>query len=164
MKTFIVIAAIAAFLLSGKSWAQAPDAANEIDKQWQAEQSDRDQRQARLDQLMSTMATEMQAIRNTGNRKERDALMAEHRRTMREAMDLMHDMGGTHMREMMAEHMGSGTESDTDSNGPRHLHKRMTPARPRAQMSDAQRLADLENRVDMMQIMMESMMDDHGGS
>ncbi len=162
MKTFSVVVAIIPLLLTAPGWAQDVDSANDVEQQWQAEEADRDQRQAKLDQLMGTMAIEMQAIQNADNRKDRDALMTEHRHTMREAMDLMHEMGGTRMREMMAEHMSPGAEPETDSDRPQHLHKRMAPARPRGQMSDAHRLSDLESRVDMMQIMMESMMDDHG--
>lgn len=161
MKILSVVAVFLALVLSSAGWAQETDAADEIDQQLQAEQADRDQRQAKLDQLMGTMAIEMQAIRDSNNRSERDALMTEHRHTMREAMDLMHEMGGTHMREMMAEHMGPGAAPAAETDRPQHLHKRMAPARPREQMSDAQRLSDLENRVDMMQVMMESMMDDH---
>ena len=162
MKTVTVVVAIAALLLTGASGAQETDPANEAAEQWTAEQTLRELRQARLDDLMGTMAAEMQAIRNTSNRDERETLMNTHRKTMREAMDLMRDMGGAHMRDVMAEHMGSGRSLASDSDRPAHQHKRMTPAQPRAQMSDSQRLADLENRVDMMQVMMESMMDDHG--
>ena len=35
-------------------------------------------------------------------------------------------------------------------------------ARPQSEMSDAQRLSDLEIRLDMMQVMMESFMENYG--
>lgn len=161
MKTQSVVIAITVLLLSGSGWGQEVDPANEIAAQWTAEQTLRELRQARLDELMSKIAEEMEAIRNTRNREERETLMTTHRETMREAMALMRDMGGTNMREVMAEHMGPGIAPAADSDRSQHLHKRMPLARPRAQMSDAERLADLENRLDMMQIMMESMMDNH---
>jgi hypothetical protein len=84
---------------------------------------------------------------------------------MYEAMDLMRDLGGAHMRNVMTEHlaphhamhhapgmagMGSGSH--------------MMMSWPRSHMSDATRLDDLETRVDMMQIMMESMLNDRTGS
>ena len=65
------------------------------------------------------------------------------------------------MREVMAEHMGPGPAPVDDSGRALHQHKRMSHAQRRSHMSDARRLADLENRVDMMQVMLESMMSDH---
>lgn len=161
MKNAMVVVGLTTMLLSGSGWAQETDAASDMAQQWQTEQVEREARQARLDELMATMAEEMQTIRSTSNSKERQALMATHRDTMREAIELMQGMGGKHMREVMAEHMGPGMEPATDANRPRHQHRRITMARPREQMSDADRLADLETRLDMMQIMMESMMDEY---
>lgn len=160
MRTFYPVIAVAVLLLSGTGWAQETDPADDMAEQWTAEQSAREVRQAKLEALMVTMAEEMQTIRSTKNRKERQELMATHRESMREAMGLMRGMGGMHMREVMAKHMGPGKGTSADSNRPRHQHKRAVLARPRAQMSDAQRLADLENRLDMMQVMMESMMEE----
>jgi hypothetical protein len=40
----------------------------------------------------------------------------------------------------------------------------MMPSRPREDLSDATRLNDLETRVDMMQIMLESMLTEEAGS
>lgn len=159
MRTIATAIALIAVMSTGTSWAQESDPANEIAEQWQAEQAERVERQAWLDELMNTMADEMQAIRNAGNRDEREALMATHREHMREAMVLMRSMGGPHLREVMAEHLGDGMDPETDSDVPRHQHKRWVPSRPRNEMSDAQRLTDLENRVDMMQIMIESIVE-----
>lgn len=161
MKTVTLIAALATLLLTSSGWAQETDPANDIAEQWSAEQTLRELRQARLDELMSAMAEEMKAIRSSENPDERQMLMATHRETMREAMGLMRDMGGAHMREVMAEHMGPGRAPAADSARASHQHKRKPHAQPRSQMSDSQRLADLENRVDMMQVMLESMMSDH---
>lgn len=156
-----IVVALAAVMLAGPVWAQETDPANEIAAQYAAEKADREARQARLDELMGTMAEEMESLRNAKSRKDREAVMATHREHMREAMGLMRGMGGTRMREVMGDHMGSGMGQKMASGGPKHQHKRASAARPRAEMSDAQRLADLENRLDMMQVMMESLMNDY---
>tara|TARA_R110002096_G_scaffold170341_1_gene342683 strand:+ start:16278 stop:16772 length:495 start_codon:yes stop_codon:yes gene_type:complete len=161
MKIATFVAALAILLPASISWAQETDPASEIADQWSADQALRELRQARLDELMSTIAEEMQAIRSSENPRERETLMATHRESMREAMGLMRDMGGAHMREVMAEHMGPGPAPVDDSGRALHQHKRMSHAQRRSHMSDARRLADLENRVDMMQVMLESMMGDH---
>lgn len=155
-----VVIGMSLLLLAGSGWAQETNPASEIAQQLQAEQMERAQRQARLDALMETIADEMQAIRNSKNREERDALMVPHRENMREAMALMRDMGGMRMREVMTEHLDPAVNPKSSSDRPAHLHKRPPPVRPRATISDSERLADLENRLDMMQVMMESMMDD----
>lgn len=159
MRKVIVGIALATMLSTGVGWAQETDPASDISAQWQAEQAARVQRQARLDVLMTTMAEEMQTIRSTSDQTERARLMAAHRKHMRESMQLMREMGGMHMRDVVAEHLGRGTESAASSDSSQHQHKRMPAVRPRAQMSDAERLADLETRLDMMQIMMESIME-----
>lgn len=161
MRPSNIVLVLIALMVSGSGWTQEADATNAMAEQWQAEQVERDVRQERLDELMAAMAEEMQTIRSTSNRKERQALMATHRETMREAMQLMQGMGGMHMRAIMAEHVGPGAEPATDANRPRHQHRRITATRPRDQMTDAERLADLETRLDMMQVMMESMMDEY---
>lgn len=157
MNNFTAAIGVALLFLVGSGWAQETDPASETAEQWQVEQAAREQRQARLDELMATMADEMQAIRGAKSRSERDVLMASHQTTMREAMALMRDMGGNHMRKVMAEHVDAAAGPDTASDHQAHRHKRSAAARPRAQMSDSERLADLENRLDMMQVMMESM-------
>ncbi len=113
--TFFI--ALIAMLLMTNGWTQNGDSGQELADQQAVEPADR---QARLDNLMGTMAKEMAAIRDTGNRKERQALMVTHRENMREAMSLMHGMGGMRMREVMAEHMGPGMKSGMDPDRPRH--------------------------------------------
>ena len=158
-----VVITLTAVLLTSSVWAQESDPDSKIDVQWAAEKAERTDRQARLDELMGTLTEEMATIRKTKNRTERQALMVKHREHMAEAMSLMRGMGGTHMRELMTEHMESATGAGMKSDPPRHRHKGrgIQSYRPRAEMSDAQRLTDLENRLDMMQVMMESMMDTH---
>jgi hypothetical protein len=136
-------------MVSGTAWAQETDPAKQIAEYWQAEQAQRESRQARLDELMSTMAEEMEAIRGADDPAKRQALMVTHRKNMLEAMQLMRSMGGTHLQEAVADHLGSGVGAGGD-------HNHAAPTRPREHMSDSSRLADLENRVDMMQIMIES--------
>ncbi len=158
-----VVITLTAVLLTSSVWAQESGPATKNDVQWAAEKAERADSQARLDELMSTLTEEMAAIRKTKKRTERQALMVKHREHMAEAMSLMRGMGGTHMRELMTEHMESGMGAGMQSDRPRHRHKSsgIRSYRPRGEQSDAQRLTDLENRLDMMQVMMESMMDTH---
>ena len=168
MRKLLVVAALAAGLLFGAARAQdiEPLSASSMptsEDYWTALVAARIERQAELDELMGTMAAEMAVIRKTKDRKKREAFMAAHRTHMREAMSLTRGMGGKRMREIMAEHMGSGMASDmrpgTDTDQPQHTQTRTPAARPRVEMSDAQRLRDLENRLDMMQVIMESMLE-----
>ena len=161
MQRLPLIVSLVAVLLTGPVWAQETDPANEIAQQYAAERAAREARQARLDELMGTMANEMETLRNAKSRKDRAAVMETHRMHMREAMSLMRGMGGERMREVMGGHMDVGMGQTMGADGPAHQHKRGMGARPRADMSDAQRLADIENRLDMMQVMMESLMNDY---
>ena len=126
MRTLIVVITTATMLMSGAIWSQETDPARQIAEQWQAEQALRAEREARLNELMSIMAEEMEAIHEEDERGQKQQLLAIHRAHMHEAMELMRDLGGASI--------------------------------PREQISDASRLGDLETRVDMMQIMLESMM------
>jgi len=155
--TSIAVFAIS-FAAAGTTLAQ-DDPAAASESQWAAEQAARAERQTELEALMATMAEEMHAIRATTNLDERAQLMEAHRESMREAMTLMSEMGGMYMHDMVAEHLGRGPASAEETDTPRHQHKRAPISRPRAGMSDAERLADLEARVDMMQIMIESIIE-----
>jgi len=157
-KLMIVTVPIAVLLFAG-AWAQETDPGREIADQWAAEQALRIEQQARLDTLMVTMAKEMAEIRSTTDRREKESLMVVHRENMREAMSLMRGMGGMHMRKVMSEHLGSGTKPGMGSGMPEHGHKRMNPSLPQADPSNEQRVTDLENRMDMMHVMMESMIE-----
>lgn len=143
---------------AGMAWAQE-DWVAISETQWEAEQASRALRQAELEEMMGTMAEEMKAIRATSNPEKRAELMASHRESMHQAMIMMSDMGGTFVHEMVSEHLGPAPAPASTADAPRHQHKRMPKSRPRAGMSDAERLADLETRLDMMQIMMESMLE-----
>ncbi len=158
-----MIVALAAVLLTGPVWSQETDLAREMTERYAAEQAARESRQVRLDELMGIMADEMTTLRSARSRKDREAVMDTHRKHMREAMSLMRGMGGARMREVMGGHMDAGTDHqrNTPADGKAHQHERGMMARPRADMSDAQRLADVENRLDMMQVMMESLMNDY---
>jgi len=156
-----LIVALAAVLLTGPVLAQETDPANEIAAQYAAEKAAREARQARLDELMGIMAGEMEALRSAKSRKGREAVMETHRKHMREAMSLMQGMGGQRMREVMGGHMDAGGGQPMMAGKAGHQHKQGMAARPRADMSDAQRLSDIENRLDMMQVMMESLMNDY---
>jgi hypothetical protein len=136
-------------MISGTAWVEETDPAREIADYWRAEQVQREARQTRLDELMSTMAQEMEAIRHNSDPTERQALLGTHREHMLEAMQLMRNMGGAHLQEVVAGHLGSDVGSDG-----KHTHG--MPTHAREHMSDSTRLADLENRVDMVQIMIES--------
>jgi len=149
MKMSTIIFAVIALVVSGSTWAQETDPATQIADYWQAEQVQREVRQTRLDELMLTMAREMEAIRNTSDQQKRQTLMATHRENMLEAMQLMRNMGGAHLQDVVANHLGSGAGAGGE-------HEHAMPARARTHMSDSIRLADLENRIDMMQIMIES--------
>ena len=162
MKRLPLIVSLVAVLVTGPVWAQGEtDPASDMAEQYAAEQAAREARQVRLNELMGIMAEEMDALHSAKSRKDRAAVMETHRKHMREAMSLMRGMGGERMREVMGGHMDAGMGQKMGADGPAHQHKRGMGARPRADMSDAQRLADIENRLDMMQVMMESLMNDY---
>ncbi len=112
--------------------------------------------EARLEELMDLMSEEMAVLRATEDVQDRASLMATHREHMREAMALMSGMGGETMSRML-EHMNAAAPAATGQRPRRHVHRR--PMVSRSSMTDAQRLVDLEARVDMMQMMMESMLE-----
>ncbi len=165
MRTLIVVSTAAAMLLSGAIWSQETDPARELTEQWQAEQAQRAEREQRLNELMTVMAQEMEALHETDDRDKHRQLMTTHRNHMYEAMDLMRDLGGAHMRDVMTEHLAPhhATHHASGMAG-KGSGGHMMMSRPRADMSDAIRLSDLEMRVDMMQLMMESMLNEQTGS
>ena len=158
MRTLIVVITAATMLTSGAIWSQETDPARQIAEQWQAEKALRAEREARLNELMSIMAEEMEAIHEAGERGEKQQLMTKHRAHMFEAMELMRELGGAHMREVTAQHMGSHHAATGAAHKATGGHQSMMSSIPREQFSDASRLGDLETRVDMMQIMLESML------
>lgn len=155
--SLLVVVAVLAWAMDNSALAET-DPAAELSTRWAAEQAARAERQSRLESLMVTMAEEMEAIRAATNPDERHELLETHRENMHEAMKLMHEMGGMHLRDVVSEHLGRASVSPEKADSPQHRHKQPPMSRPRAGMSDAERLADLETRVDMMQIMIESIL------
>lgn len=148
-----------AMLLTTNGWAQESDTVQGGTDPGAVEQANR---QIRLDYLMDTMAKEMVSIRKTRGRIERQALMTAHQQKMREAMDLIRSMAGVHMREVMREHLdAAGNNQEIESDRAQHRHKQIPSIRPRTELTDAQRLSDLENRLDMMQVIVESLLDEY---
>lgn len=156
-KSHLVTVLIATLLFAG-AWAQETDPARDISRDWAEQQAQRAENQAQLDVLMSTMTEEMATIRATTNRKDRETLMTKHREHMREAMGLMRGMSGKHMREVMAEHAGPGMKQKMDMDSQQHMHKGMDTSSSVPGISNEERIRDLEIRMDMMSVMMESMM------
>ena len=153
MRFFAICTAVLATALASQMvWSQAStEAPTESSETLAADQ-------ARLEELMSLMGAEMAALNETENRQEREALMSTHRDHMREALALMSSMGGDAMSLMM-EHMAARAPAAASVSDRRHIHRRPLGQGQRSQMSDASRLMDLETRVDMMQLMMESMIE-----
>lgn len=145
-KTMVIVGLSAALLIPG-AWAQETDPAGQLADQWAAEAAARAERHERLEDLMMVMTSEMADIRATTNRAKRDSLMETHRENMREAMGLMRSMGGMHMRKVMSQHAGPGMKAGMDS------------SQPHPEMSNDQRFSEIENRMDMMLVMMESMLE-----
>ncbi len=167
MRQLLLVIALATGMFSGAVWAQDIDFLQPIEidllqpseEYWVELVAERLERLARLDALMGTMAAEMAAIRQRKDRKEREALMTTHRKHMREAMGLMRGIGGERMREVMSQHVASATEHGVNADRPHNRLKRRGSTRPRSEVSDAERLTDLESRLDMMQIIIESLLD-----
>ncbi len=158
MRILIIVVTTATMLMAGSLWSQETDYAHQIGEQWQAEQALRVEREQRLSELMSTMAEEMDAIHKAGESSQKQELMTKHRVHMFEAMDLMRDLGGTHLRAVTMQHLGPSHGAGHEVQDAAGSHGSMMSSVPREQTSDASRLGDLETRVDMMQIMLESML------
>ena len=165
MRKTMVVIGLTAGLLAGVAGAQeiepfSTSAMPTNEDYWAKLVAERFERQTRLDQLMGAMAAEMATVRKTNDVEKRQAMMTAHRKHMREAISLMHEMGGDRMRNLVSGHTGTAGDADR----PGYMQQRMPPSRPRAEMSDAQRLSDLEIRLDMMQVMLESLMEIYGDS
>ncbi|MBF5008692.1 hypothetical protein [Burkholderia pseudomultivorans] len=92
---------------------------------------------------MQKMLAQMDAIRETKDPAERQRLMDEHMRTMQDAIQSMHAMGGPMMMNMMGPQGmgGGGSEAQSGNRG-----------------SMGARMDMMEKRMDMMQMMMEQML------
>ena len=158
MRVLIIAVTIITMVMAGNLLAQETDPARQIAEHWQTQQALRTEREERLNELMSIMAEEMEAIDKASNSEQRQQLMASHRIHMHESMDLMRDLGGAHLREVMTQHLGSHHDAKYGMHKAPGDARQTSPSIPREQISDAARLSDLETRVDMMQIMLESML------
>jgi hypothetical protein len=158
MRVLIIAVTIITMAIAGNLLAQETDPARQIAEHWQTQQALRTEREERLNELMSIMAKEMEAIDKASNSGQRQQLMVNHRIHMHESMDLMRDLGGVHLREVMTQHLGSHHDVKHGMQKALGDARQTSPSIPREQISDAARLSDLETRVDMMQIMLESML------
>jgi biotin-(acetyl-CoA carboxylase) ligase len=135
MKTSILVATIVASFLSASIVSAKEETAPAVqgmgmDKQMSQMQGD-----------MKKMQQQMEKVRATNDPKERQKLMQEHMQAMQENMKSMRSMGGP----MMLDSSQSGGMA-MDGN------KNMTGG------DMAQRQEMMTNRMDMMQMMMEQMM------
>ena len=112
-----------------------------------------------LEEVMATLADEMTAIRRTRNPEDRRHMMDKHRENMREALVLMREMGGEAMRSMMAEHMSVQDDMSQPARKRVHRHKQPPVSGGGSESGGPSRLTDLELRLDMMQVMMESLIE-----
>lgn len=111
-----------------------------------------------MEEMMVTLADEMAAIRRTRDPQERRRMMEKHRENMREAMLRLREMGGESMQAMMADHLAENDEMSPPDKKRVHRHKQSPVSGGGGTKSaNPSRLSDLELRVDMMQIMMESL-------
>jgi TolA-binding protein len=125
------------FVVAQQTDSRKPQASSqESDKQW-----------AQMQEHMKQMQTQMEKIHKTTDPKERQKLMQEHMQSMREHMKMMHGAGGCMMMGMMARGDQSGTGKPD-----RGMNCGMMDADP------SHRQETLEQRMDMMQMMMDQMM------
>ena len=158
MRVLIIVVTTVTMVMAGNLLAQETDPARQIAEHWQTQQALRTEREERLNELMSIMAKEMEAIDKAGNSSQRHQLMADHRIHMHEAIDVMRDLGGVHLQDVMAQHLGSHHDVRHGMQKAPGDARQISPSIPREHISDAARLSDLETRLDMMQIMLESML------
>ena len=158
MRVLIIAVTFIMMAMAGNLLAQETDPARQIAEHWQTQQALRTEREERLNELMSIMAEEMEAIDKASNSAQRQQLMANHRIHIHEAMDLMRDLGGAHLGDVMAQHLGSHHDVKHGMQKAAGDAQQISSSIPREHISDAARLGDLETRVDMMQIMLESML------
>jgi len=96
---------------------------------------------SRMQENMKDMRQQMDRLRATTDPQERQKLMQEHMRTMQENMEAMRGMGGPTM-------MGGGQHGGMAMGGPKGA----------VGGTLIQRQEMMENRMDMMQMMMAQMM------
>ena len=102
MRQLLLVIALTAGIFSGAVWAQDIDPLQTSAEYWAELVAERLEQQAQLYKLMSITTEEMAAIRQTKDRKQREALMATHREHMQKAMRLMRGMAGEGMRDVVS--------------------------------------------------------------
>lgn len=107
MKNYLVVFALVAPLLTMTGWAQDTSPVFQIEQQSQTAKTGRISSQAQLDELLMTMAAEMQSLRIASSNKELKDLLATHGETMREAVDLLQRMTAERMRSERSGHPNS---------------------------------------------------------
>jgi hypothetical protein len=142
MKTSILISAIVACALSAPivSAQERPAPARPA--------MNMDMDMSRLQEKMKAMQAQMDRIHRTTDAKERQRLMQEHMQAMQENMKAMRGMGGPTMG-MMGGKPGAKGPGMMDGG-------QMAPSMTEGDMNKRQDM--LEQRTDMMQMMMEQMM------
>lgn len=158
MQITLSIIALMVGLLSSPIGAQDVDSAETSDGDTAAQIQGHLERQARLGEMLDIMADEMAVIRQMTDGVKREEFMVIHRAHMREALKFMREMGGEYLQDVMEEHIGSGVETGMKFEQGQHTKNRTVSPAGRAEMSVPERLTDLEIRLDMVQVMLESMM------
>ncbi len=97
---------------------------------------------------MKKMMQQMDAIHATDDPEKRDELLQKHRRSMHEGMQMMRGMGGDTMKGRMGESGGGMMQGGGMHQGGGKMHGDDKDMRHRA----------MEQRLDVMQMMMEQMM------
>ena len=138
MKTSILIPAIVACALS----APIVSAQDKHAHDKPATSTDSDKHMGQMQEKMKAMQAQMDTIHKTTDPKERQKLMQAHMQAMQENMKAMRGMGGQMMK-------GAGDHSGMKMDDKKGGMKEGDMMKHHAMM---------ENRVDMMQMMMEQMM------
>ncbi len=143
-------------IATGAAWAGEIDPVRVIEEEWRAERVAAEQRRTRIDELESVLSSQMDAIRRATSDDERRTLLAEHRLSLQEALQLMRATHNAPWEDISAEHLGPARVSNVGAGHATH-HPGNVKSGEYDESADDVRLADLENRIDMMQIMIESM-------
>ena len=112
------------------------------------------QYEARLDELLAQMETEMGVIYATSDPDARAARLATHQETMREAMNLVAVIAPERMHSLMTSHLEAAGAPNLRTLQP-HMHKRYG-ARPAAERRQDQ-TSRLAIRAEMLRLLMDDM-------
>jgi hypothetical protein len=143
MKPLIAALVAGLLTLSSNAQAQQPKGTPDATPSHAAPATD----MAKMQEQMRTMEEQMQRLRNTTDPAERKKLMDEHMELMQEHMTLMRSMGGP----MMGGGMMGGEK------GPGMMGQGGPPKSGAPAAVPDERMRRMEERVDMIQLMMEQM-------